>query len=74
MYMGFMDLDMIGLVGKHYAGTDVGGKSLNINNSAYVNILDCVRVKWGEMKCFRIDWGVDKECIMSPWLFMYIWM
>ena len=35
----------------------------------YVNSLACVRVKGGEIECFKIDSGVRQGCIMSPWLF-----
>ena len=35
----------------------------------YVNSLACVRVKGGESECFRINNGVRKGCIVSPWLF-----
>ena len=41
---------------------------MNGINSIYVNNLDCVRVKWGESECFKIDSGVRQSCIMSPWL------
>ena len=48
---------------------DVGGKLLNGIKSMYVNSLSFVRVKGGETECFRIDSGVRKGFIMSPWLF-----
>ena len=35
----------------------------------YVNTLVCVKLKRGEIECFRIDSGVRQGCIMSPWLF-----
>ena len=42
----------------------MGGKLLNGIKSLYVNSLDCVRVKWCESECFRIDSGVRESCIM----------
>ena len=47
---------------------DVGGKHLNGIKRMYVNSLACVRAKWDESKCFRIESGVRHGC-MSPWLF-----
>ena len=35
----------------------------------YVDNSACVRVKGDENGQFRIDSGVRKGCIMSPWLF-----
>ena len=37
---------------------DAGGK-----------LLVCARVKWGESEHFRIESGVMKGCVISPWLF-----
>ena len=46
----------------------MGAKLLNEIKSMYANISACVRVKGGESDRFKIDSGVRKECIMSPWL------
>ena len=51
----------------------MGGKLLNRIMSMYVNKVACVKVKEGESECFRIDIGVRKGCIMSPWLFNVYW-
>ena len=48
---------------------DVGGKLLNSIKGMYVYSLACVRVKGGQIKCFRIDSGVRPGCIMSLWFF-----
>ena len=45
---------------------DVGGKLLEGIRNMYVNTLACIRAKGVESKCFRIDSGVRKDCIMSP--------
>ena len=45
------------------------GKLLNGVKSMYINNLACVRVKGGESECFRIDSGVRRGCIISPWFF-----
>ena len=47
----------------------MGSKQMNDMQSVYVNSLPCVRVKGCESECFRIDSGLRKVCIMSPWLF-----
>ena len=73
--MGFMDLEKaydrvnresLWQVQRMY---DVCGKLLNGIKSMYFNSLVCVRVKRGESECFRINKGVRKGCVMSPWLF-----
>ena len=48
---------------------DVGGKLLSGIKSMYVDSSACVRVKKGESEWFRIDSGVRRGCIMSPWIF-----
>ena len=49
---------------------DMGGKHLNGIKSMYIN---CVRMKWDESECFRIESGERQGCVMSSWLFnMYI--
>ena len=48
---------------------DVRGKLLREFKSICVDSLDCVRVKGGESKQFRIDSGVRQGCIMSPCVF-----
>ena len=48
---------------------DVGGKLLNGITSMYVNSLSCVRVKGGEIEYFKINSGVRRGFITSPWLF-----
>ena len=35
----------------------------------YVNIIACVRVKWGENEYFRIKSGVREACVISSWFF-----
>ena len=50
----------------------MGGKLLSGIMSKYsimIVCLDCIRVKGGESKRFRMDSGVRQGCIMSPWLF-----
>ena len=37
--------------------------------SIFGDSLSCVRVKWGESEWFKIDNGVRKGNIMSPWIF-----
>ena len=48
---------------------DVEGKLLSGIKSMYVNSSAYVREKGGESERFRIDIGVRKGYIMSPWLF-----
>ena len=43
----------------------MNGKPLSGVKSMHINSLACVRVKEGESKCFRIEKGVRKGCIMS---------
>ena len=45
------------------------GKLLSGIKSMYVDSSACVRIKGGISEQFRIDSGVRKGCIMSPWLF-----
>ena len=53
---------------------DGKGKVLNGIKSMYADSSASVIVKRGESEQFRIDSFVRQGCIMSPWLFMYIWM
>ena len=39
----------------------------------YVDSIAFIRVKWGEIGCFRIDSSVRQDYIMSP-LFFYTYM
>ena len=48
---------------------NMDGKLLNGIKSIYVNLLACVRVKWSESECFRVDSGMRQGCIISLWLF-----
>ena len=48
---------------------DVGGKLLDGIKSMYINRIACIRVKGGEIKCFRINRSVRQLYIMSPWPF-----
>ena len=51
---------------------DVGGKFLSGIKSMYVGSSTRVRVnrvKWGKSEWFRIESGVRKGCIVSPWFF-----
>ena len=47
---------------------DEGGKLMNGIKSMYVNRLTCVKIKWVESDCFRIDNDVRQGYIMSLWL------
>ena len=47
---------------------EFGGKLLNGIKSMYIESSACVRVK-GESEWFRIDGGMRRGSIMSPWLF-----
>ena len=49
----------------------LGGKRLSGIMSMYVNSLACVRAKMGQSECFRIEGGVRKDSIMSPWHFQW---
>ena len=42
---------------------------MNGIKSMYVSSLVCVRLKWGENDCFRIDSTMKQGCILFPWLF-----
>ena len=75
VYLGFMNLEMMydkvnrealrQVLGMY----DVVCKLLNGIKSMYINSLACIRVKWVESECFRIDSGVRQDSIISPLLF-----
>ena len=55
----------------------IGEKAYEIKPRMHVSFiyLACIRVKGDENEYFRIDRGVRKGCVMSPWLFnICIWM
>ena len=45
---------------------DVDGKLLSGIKSMYVTSLACVRMKWGESECFRIESGVRTRLFLLP--------
>ena len=52
---------------------DVGGKFLSGTKSMNVNSIACIRIKWGESECFRIESGV-RQGLCPLGSSMYIWM
>ena len=47
----------------------MSGQLLKGSERMYINILACVKVKWDESECFRIDSDGRQGYIMSKWLF-----
>ena len=52
----------------------VGGKLLKAVQSFYVDSRACVRLENDVSEWFPVNVGLRQGRVMSPWLFIYIWV